>query len=45
MPPSQSQLSAILIVVLLAVYVAAVEAYSYVIAHRFASLLRYHEGG
>ena len=42
MPPSQSQLSAILIVVLLAVYVAAVEAYSYVIERRFAPLLRDH---
>jgi hypothetical protein len=40
--PSQSQLSAIFIVFLLAVYVLAMEVYSVVIAKRFAPLLCDH---
>ncbi len=38
--PSQSQLSALLIVFFLAVYVLAMEACSYVVKYRFAPLLR-----
>ena len=42
--PSQSQLSAILIVLCLAAYVAAMEVYAYVIERRFAPLFGDHQG-
>ncbi len=42
--PSQSQFNALLIVLCLAAYVAAMEVYSYVIERRFAPLLCDHQG-
>lgn len=43
--PSQSHLSALLIVLCLAVYVLAMEAYSYVVQYRFTPLLCDHQSG
>ena len=41
--PSHSQLSALFIVILLALYVLAMETYSYVIKRRFAPLFGDHQ--